>query len=411
LCTHGYTNILGRRSSLGVHQECESCCSGTAMCNHDLQCDHLNQKTINSTCYTINECIGSLVCLSGVCQCPSDEYYWSINTCLERKYENERCSDDSHCRTSLQCQHDMCKCLNTQYWNGSLCISKKTYNSSCVSSDECLGALYCNRGQCKCDRADYWSGSQCSQKESFNSTCNANDQCENTFRCINKVCRCIQAEYWNGKQCLAKSLECEDIEDTNDGVYIIYPGGGDTAVSVYCIMRQTKKWTVIQRRVNGSVDFYRTWKEYKTGFGSVYGEYWLGNDNINIISTNGHHELSIYMQNAVDHRTANYSSFFIENESANYRLTVTGYSGDAGDSMDQVDDRVKANGKLFSTKDRDNDNDSRGNCAASYKSAWWFSSCYYSDFNRVYNGNNGQMYWAGWTSNIFKSILMIRRTL
>lgn len=41
-----------------------------------------------------------------------------------------------------------------------------------------------------------------------------------------------------------EKLECQDIEDTKDGVYTIYPGGRDTAVDVYCIIRQSKKWTV-----------------------------------------------------------------------------------------------------------------------------------------------------------------------
>ncbi|CAG2237728.1 unnamed protein product [Mytilus edulis] len=41
LCTQGYSNILARRSSVGVHQECESCCSGAGFCNHDLQCNHV----------------------------------------------------------------------------------------------------------------------------------------------------------------------------------------------------------------------------------------------------------------------------------------------------------------------------------------------------------------------------------
>lgn len=35
-------------------------------------------------------------------------------------------------------------------------------------------------------------------------------------------------------------------------------------------------FTVIMRRTNGEVDFYRNWTEYKTGFGDVAKEHWLG---------------------------------------------------------------------------------------------------------------------------------------
>ena len=39
-------------------------------------------------------------------------------------------------------------------------------------------------------------------------------------------------------------FECSDIEDNTDGIYSIYPGGRRRQMSVYCIMRGEKKWTV-----------------------------------------------------------------------------------------------------------------------------------------------------------------------
>ena len=38
----------------------------------------------------------------------------------------------------------------------------------------------------------------------------------------------------------------------------------------------------------------------------------------------------------------------------------------------------------FSTKDRDNDNANSFNCAASYKSAWWYNNCLRANLNGYY---------------------------
>lgn len=33
---------------------------------------------------------------------------------------------------------------------------------------------------------------------------------------------------------------------------------------------------MIQRRINGSINFHRGWKEYENGFGPIDGEHWIG---------------------------------------------------------------------------------------------------------------------------------------
>ena len=45
-------------------------------------------------------------------------------------------------------------------------------------------------------------------------------------------------------------------------------------------------WTVIVRRFDGSGDYNRSWAEYKSGFGDVSGEAWLGNEYLHYLTNN-----------------------------------------------------------------------------------------------------------------------------
>ncbi|XP_059223346.1 microfibril-associated glycoprotein 4, partial [Stomoxys calcitrans] len=111
-------------------------------------------------------------------------------------------------------------------------------------------------------------------------------------------------------------------------------------------------WTVIQRRINGSVNFYRKWDDYKNGFGDLDGEFWLGLDKLHSLTTiHGPVELYVEMKDFHDvEKFATYDSFSIDNEANKYFMNNPGiYFGNAGDSL-RYSQREK-----FSTYDNDND--------------------------------------------------------
>lgn len=193
-----------------------------------------------------------------------------------------------------------------------------------------------------------------------------------------------------------------------DGVYNIIDI--KKAKAVYCDMTiENGGWTVIQRRVNGSVDFYRNWTEYKNGFGFADHEYWIGNDMLHRLTSTNPQELRVDMERFNGEKAyAVYSNFSVGDEASKYQLQVTGYSGNAGDSLDG------SNNMKFTTLDQDNDRSSR-NCATEYRSAGWFNRCYRANPNGEYTDSEktGGVYitWYYWKNSYIslKSIqLMIR---
>ena len=93
-------------------------------------------------------------------------------------------------------------------------------------------------------------------------------------------------------------------------------------------------WTVFQRRLDGSVDFYLGWKSYKTGFGDLNNELWLGNDNLHRLTAADDVMLRVDLEDFDgDIRYTEYTTFKVADEGDKYRLLIGGYSGTAGDTM------------------------------------------------------------------------------
>ena len=133
---------------------------------------------------------------------------------------------------------------------------------------------------------------------------------------------------------------------------------------------------MIQRRQDGSVNFFTTWQHYQVGtggwgragrgrgpapafltflpcqagFGEPDGEYWLGLEPVHQLTSRGDHELLVLLEDWGGRGArAHYDGFSLEPESDHYRLRLGQYHGDAGDSLSWHND------KPFSTVDRDRD--------------------------------------------------------
>ncbi|KAJ8262441.1 hypothetical protein GJAV_G00166520 [Gymnothorax javanicus] len=198
----------------------------------------------------------------------------------------------------------------------------------------------------------------------------------------------MQSDY-PGKDCV--DILQRHASGAKSGLFKIKPGGSQDVIEVYCDQDTLLAgWVLVQQRMDGSVNFNRTWKDYENGFGSVdqrgQGELWLGNKYLHLL-TQAESMLRIELEDWEGRQYYAEYSVRVGAEAEGYPLSVSGYQGDAGDALvkGQPDLRAftsHANMK-FSTFDRDSDNWEE-NCAEMYGGGWWYNNCQSANLNGIY---------------------------
>ena len=177
------------------------------------------------------------------------------------------------------------------------------------------------------------------------------------------------------------AVDCKDVLKRGwreDGVYLIRRPGDDVYRPIRCRMSILGGgWTVIQRRVDGTVIFAGDWEYYKHGFGEVSKEFWYGNDNIHNLTKDGDSEVIFELQ-AQDKTFYHpyYQLFKVDNEANKYKITLGPYEHKYGNNLVSANDFLYNNNMKFTTIDQDNDPRSSDNCADLFRGmGWWYNSC------------------------------------
>ncbi|XP_049885923.1 angiopoietin-related protein 2 [Pectinophora gossypiella] len=219
-----------------------------------------------------------------------------------------------------------------------------------------------------------------------------------------------------------KGYSCVDLLNAgmrDSGVYYLQIRGTTYwFLKVFCEQNMADGgWTVIHRRDDFGVpaeNFNRDWNDYKNGFGDPSKEFWLGNENIYMLTNNDDYMLRVELEDFDGNkRYAQYSHFKIYSEAEYYKLEIDGYEGNAGDSLN--DPWYGSNNSPFSTYNRDNDRSSL-NCASMLKGGWWWKSCG-RGLNGLYlhdpqdlTARQGIVWfrWRGWDYTLKRASMMIK---
>ncbi|XP_062599673.1 angiopoietin-related protein 2-like [Saccostrea cucullata] len=179
-------------------------------------------------------------------------------------------------------------------------------------------------------------------------------------------------------------------------------------------------WTTFQRRINGTVNFYRNWSDYENGFGSIDDEFWLGNKYIHELTRLGHTYLGIDLLTFEGRLLSiEYATFRVGNSSTKYILEVGNPVYTSTPEWDIGDSMANHNGMLFTTYDADNDENkakNNGNCAIILRGGWWYKNCGDCNLNGEYSHEryppDDRVYWkdyGGFQESLKEVTMKIRK--
>ena len=142
-------------------------------------------------------------------------------------------------------------------------------------------------------------------------------------------------------------------------------------VRVFCEQTfQGGGWLVVLKRTSASLNFNRSWSDYKNGFGEAGGDHWIGNEKLHQLTKEGGYKLIVnFYDNQTLIASTSCNSFYVTSEEANYAGSFKLCKGPASHAL------TYSNGAKFSTSERDNDL-SEENCALKNGGGgFWYKNC------------------------------------
>ncbi|OWF55453.1 Angiopoietin-related protein 4 [Mizuhopecten yessoensis] len=182
---------------------------------------------------------------------------------------------------------------------------------------------------------------------------------------------CLTSGHWANSDTLRGCSDCRSLYDAGQvdvGAFNVTPNSVNR-MEVRC----KNGWTIIHRRRYEGVDFrMQSWESYKNGFGARYDDYWIGLENLHILTQTDNEILFTLDLGNNQIYTLQHNKFRVYNESTNYTMTVSKDFTCSRNMTQSFLGFYESNNAAFSTIDKDNDRASFKSCV-SYNGPWWYN--------------------------------------